>query len=195
MKHFFPVIFIAVALFSTYHIIRNSYEKKIDKYQKSISESVGKARFLEHQLNIQSKLFNTELNETKLWKYNCTTSTLDEIVQYPCLIIYIPNSDNICGSCIDYSFKSVQNVFGNNMNSKHIAIITMSYFPNLNPRIIKKEIFNLNGKSELISSENSNPIYLLINEEKKIISCYIPNIKWNKETLNYLEGVKDFLEK
>lgn len=195
MKHFFTVIFIAVALFSTYHIIRNSYEKKIDKYQKSISESVGKARFLEHQLNIQSKLFNTELNETKLWKYNCTTSTLDEIVQYPCLIIYIPNSDNICGSCIDYSFKSVQDVFENNMNSKHIAIITMSYFPNLNPRIIKKEIFNLNGKSELISSENSNPIYLLINEEKKIISCYIPNIKWNKETLNYLEGVKDFLEK
>lgn len=118
---------------------------------------------------------------------------LDEAVQYPCLLIYFPSAEDVCASCIDYAFNSVSKNFGDFMNSRNIAIVTNSYFPNLNPRVVKKDILRMEDEYGLVSLDNSNPIYLLLNNERRVISCYVPNVKWNNETVGYLDSVKRYL--
>lgn len=174
---------VAMSLISRYRIKREETRRLI-----TISNIIGEKRYLMDLFDI-SMYNNKELTVDTL-----TFNRKNQIIQakseieLPCLIIYIPSSQNVCMSCINYAILSVKENIPNIYNSKNCCIVSAKHLPILQERIYKKKIFHL---EDTISLNVSYPIYFLLTENINIILPFIPNAQYATFCEKYLRNIKN----
>lgn len=128
---------------------------------------------------------------------DCNEKILSESINNYSLIIYIPYSDDICMSCINFAITQVMSHFPNFSTNDNIYIITSRYYPQIKSRIYKKKIYYITNEISGLKIPADSiflPHYLIINNDLVITSFFTPNSLQPEMTNNYLESASRFLQ-
>lgn len=168
----------------------------------SLNDKLGQAQILNLQLkeNINSS-FRNQGYKVKNLEISCnidnsSIKSLSESISQPCLIIYIPYSEDICMSCIHFAITKVKSHFFNFSTNSNICIITSRYNPKIKSRIYQKEIYHLTKENEgfdIPADKVFLPHYFIMDSEFVITSFFTPNSSYPDLTDNYLKSVKKIL--
>lgn len=168
----------------------------------SLNDKLGQALILNLQLkeNINSSYCNQGFKVENL-KISCSIDNssikpLSESISQPCLIIYIPYSEDICMSCIHFAITKVKSHFSNFSTNSNICIITSRYNPKIKSRIYQKEIYHLtkeNGGFDIPADNMFLPHYFIVDSKLVITSFFTPNSSYPDLTDDYLKSVKKIL--
>ena len=192
-QYIVPFVVVAFVIGTTYMLMNFRFEKSEKEYQIDLANKEGKIRYANQLFSFMSEHFGEKINEVNII-HQKDTFDLNDVLTFPSLLVYIPENEEVCMSCIDYAITSVKNTFENFSQSENVVIVTCGRNVELKERIIKKDIyFTLNDKP-LIDTELKSPIYLLVNEELQILSSFIPNILNDHWTVEYIKGVYDFIK-
>lgn len=183
-QYVIPVVVVVCVIISTFLYTKYHIEQQYKVCQIEYANVVGEKRYLESLVSSMINDMNQSLAPCALLKRGRDSLTLSQAVSFPCLLIYIPETDNVCMSCVDYAISSVKKVFADFEKRTNIGIISQSYNPDLKERIINKKVYFLQDKRIFSSVHNefNNPLYLVINEKCQVISSFVPNADFGNLT-------------
>lgn len=69
---------------------------------------VGDRRYLELLVESMINGMNQSVSSSALLTRGEDSLVLPKVVSFPCLLIYIPETDNICMGCVDYAIEAVK---------------------------------------------------------------------------------------
>ncbi len=168
----------------------------------SLNDNLGQAQILNLQLkeSINSSFSNqgykVENLEISCDIDNSNTKLLSESISQPCLIVYIPYSEDICMSCIHFAITKVKSYFSNFSTNRDICIITSCYNPKIKSRIYQKKIYHLskkNGGFNIPADKKFLPHYFIVDKKFVITSFFTPNSSYPDLTDDYLRSAKKIL--
>lgn len=191
-QYLIPVIVVICVIASTFLYTKYHIDKQHKVRQIENANIVGEKRYLESLVYSMINDMNQSLPSCTSLRRGQDSLTLAQAVSFPCLLIYIPEADNVCMSCVDYAISSVKKVFSDFEKRTDIGIISQAYNPDLKERIINKKVYFLQDKRALISvyNEFNNPLYLVINKEYQVVSSFVPNANFDNLTRSYLSKVE-----
>ncbi len=191
-QYLIPVIVVVCVIASTFLYTKYHIDKQYKVRQVENANLVGDKRYLESLVSSMINDMNQPLSSCTLLKRGQDSLALAQVASFPCLLIYIPEADNVCMSCVDYAISSVKKAFVDFDKRTDIGIVSQAYNPDLKERIINKKVYFLQDKRALISVHNefNNPLYLVINKEYQVISSFVPNANFDNLTRSYLSKVE-----
>ena len=193
MKNYIIPFIVVVSVIVATHLFSSSfYKERIEEEKIMLANEQGKVRYNEWSFSLFTNVVGQSLDKG-LWKYNADTVSVDDCVSYPCLLIYVPPMENLCISCVNYAISSVQEIYGDEWDSSQIGILTCGYNGELKERILKKKVYSVEKDMFAIKNFN-NPVYLLLDKDKKIISSFMPYEVMEGWTTEYLKSVRSLLK-
>lgn len=191
-RYFIPLVVVVCAIIGTFLFTKSQLDKQYEVCRMNNANIVGDRRYLESLVKSMINDMNQSVSSSALLVRGQDSLALSEIVSFPCLLIYIPETDNICMGCVDYAIEAVKKVFADFEYRTDIGIVSQGYNPDLKERIINKKVYFLQEDSMFITVHNEfdSPLYLVINNECRVISSFVPNANFENLVLNYLSKVK-----
>lgn len=196
MKKYISYIFILVILFQTFLLYRLSvYEKyKYDEtvpmqnndwYKKCIMTTIQNDGYSLKTLEIASD--NDHLN---------LINSFEESLLLPCMIVYIPYSDETCMSCVYFFINKVLSFFENTELEQNIYILSSEYNPNLKSRVFGKPIYYLTEKGGLgIPADNEKiPHYFILKRNCETSMFFTPDVEEPGFIDIYLKNVSRYIK-
>lgn len=171
-------------------------------YCNSLNDKLEQAQILNLQLkeNINSS-FRNQGYKLKNIEISCNidnsnAKSFSESISQPCLIIYIPYSEDICMTCIHFAITKVKTHFSNFSTNSNIYIISSRYNPKISSRIYQKEIYHFTQKTmgfDIAADKVLLPHYFIVDSKLVITSFFTPNSSYPDLTNDYLISAKKFL--
>lgn len=193
MKNYIiPLIVVVSVIIATHLFLSSFYKEQVEQEKIMLANEQGKVRYSEWSFSLFTSVVGQPVNKA-IWKHNADTVSVDECVNYPCLLIYVPPMENLCISCVNYAISSVQEIYGDEWGSPQIGILTCGYNGELKERILKKNVYSVEKDMFAIKNFN-NPVYLLVGKDKKIISSFMPYEVMEGWTTEYLKSVRSLLK-
>lgn len=192
MKNYgIPFLVIVSVIVSTHLFSSSFYKKQIEKEQVKLGNEIGKTRYHEWSFSLFTSVSGKSLG--KVWKHHADMVSVDDCVSYPCLLIYVPPMENLCMSCVNYAISSVQKIYANEWKTSQIGILTCGYNGELKERILEKKVYSV--EKDMFSIKNfSNPVYLVLDKDKRVISSFMPYEVMEGWTDEYLNSVRSLLK-
>ena len=193
MKNYIiPLIVVASVIVATHLFLSNFYKERIEEEEIKLASEQGKVRYSEWSFSLFTNVVWQSLDKG-LWKHDADTVSVDGCIEFPCLLIYVPQMENLCMSCVDYAISCVQEVYSDEWQTSKIGILTCGYNGELKERILKKKVYSVEKDMFAIKNFN-NPVYLLVGKDKKIISSFMPYEVMEGWTTEYLKSVRSLLK-
>lgn len=193
MKNYIIPLIVIVSVITAVHLFTSSfYKKQVEREQVKLSNEIGKIRYSEWSFSLLKSVLGKSVDETK-WSHFSDTVSADDCISYPCLLIYVPPMENLCMSCVNYAISSVQKVYNNEWESPKIGILTCGYNGELKERILKKKVYSIEKDVYLINNFN-NPVYLVVDKNKRIISSFMPYEVMEGWAEDYLNSIRTLLK-
>lgn len=126
-----------------------------------------------------------------------TGYSLFETLVTPCFVIYIPDLESVCISCVDYAINSAKEHFPAFRTYNRIQVITnVGDSPALNARMVGRTILRLKDKSGLgIPGDTLNvPQYFIVNNNYEINAYFMPNSAYPELTDIYLSRIAEYFK-
>ena len=193
MKNYIiPVVVVISVIVATHLHTSSIYAEQMEQEQIKLSNEQGKVRYNEWSFSLFTSVVGEPVNEA-MWKYYADTVSVDDCISYPCLLIYVPPMENLCMSCVNYAISSVQEIYADEWGSPQIGILTCGYNGELKERLLKKKVYSVEKDIFAIKNFN-NPVYLVVDKDKKIISSFMPYEVMEGWTVEYLKSVRSLLK-
>ncbi len=133
------------------------------------------------------------LNDITVSKSQGQPFLLFDSLAFPALIIGIPLSEDICGSCVDYAVNTVSNFFPDFSNNERIVVLSHVSDPNVKERVYRKSVYRYLSDSCQLGLRGmiiSKPFYVIIDKDKKANMFFVPNSLMPDLTKQYLAIVR-----
>ena len=191
-RYFIPLVVVVCVIIGTFLFTKSQLDKQYEVYRMDNANIVGDRRYLELLVESMINGMNQSVSSSALLTRGEDSLALPKVVSFPCLLIYIPETDNICMGCVDYAIEAVKKVFVDFEHRTDIGIISQTYNPDLKERIINKKVYFLQEDSMLITVHNEfdSPLYLVLNNECRVVSSFVPNANFENLVFDYLSKVK-----
>ena len=194
MKNYIIPICVILSVIIAAHIFTQSLcEKEFERTKIVLANQEGKLRYSEYLFNLSTSIVGTIMGSEVVNHY-AEIDALDNCFDFPCLLIYVPSIENLCMSCVNYAISSVQEIYGEEWETPKIGILTCGFNGELKERILRKKVYSV--KKDIFSIEDfNNPVYLVVNKEKRIISSFMPYEVMEGWTNRYLNSIRALLYK
>lgn len=130
-----PALTILCVIIGTYSVTKKQSEKLHEKVQIEKANFIGRERYFKFLFNFALNNIGQKFPVYEV-KHKTDTISSDQIITYPGLLICIPETENVCMSCVDYAITSVREVFPDFEKNQSIGIVSFGYNLNLKERIV-----------------------------------------------------------
>ena len=113
-------------------------------------------------------------------------------INKPVLIIFVPLSDDICSSCVNYAINSVRDSFDDFSKNDRIFLLAQGRNPILKSRVYNKPIYHEIPDSyilNLITTPEKKPFYFVVDDNMEASMFFVPNSLMPELTEKYLKLV------
>ena len=105
-------------------------------------------------------------------------------------VIFVPLSEDICNSCVDYAINSVREFFDDFSESDRFILLAQGRNPVLRSRVYNKQIYHDIPDTlalNLINNPENKPFYFVLNDNMEASMFFIPNALMPELTDKYLD--------
>lgn len=177
----------------------NHYKPRLKKLE---NLARGHYEFSALYKNSLTSYANNNMQKIKETRYalsmrDTTGYSFFETMVTPCFVIYVPDLENVCISCVDYAINSAKEHFPDFKTCNRIQVITNAENnPALNARMVGRNILRLKDKSGLgIPADTLNaPQYFIVNSNYEVNAFFTPNSAYPELTDMYLTRIAEYFK-